>query len=166
MFKALVQLFTGKKPIPGASATPPWRPDPVNTIATEVAPGITATMSYQTGHHGFVQVVGESHYQETLQQLSQLFATIGRTERVFTVKLVPEPDNPYDPNAVAVVTEGDAKVGYLSRDVAKSYQKHLLQQPSVVTCPAKLVGGQGSKRSIGVVLDFESVQPLKTRSAR
>jgi hypothetical protein len=119
-------------------------------------------MTYQTGHHGFVQVVGESQYQDTLQQLSALFATIGRAERNLVVKLVPEPDNPYDGNAVAVVTEGDATVGYLSRAVAKSYQKHLMRQPSVVTCPAKLTGGEPGKPSIGVVLDFEEVRKLKS----
>lgn len=86
--------------------------------------------------------------------------TIGRTERVFTAKLVPEPENPFDSNALAVVTEGDAKIGCLSREVAKSYQKHLMRQPPLVTCPAKLVGGHDGKRSI-VVLDFETVQPLK-----
>lgn len=53
------------------------------------------------------------------------------------VHLVPEPENPNDPNAVAVKTERNATIGYLSRDVAKSYQKRLLAQVVVVTCPAK-----------------------------
>jgi len=146
---------------PTAAPAKAWREAPVKTISTDVGHGIVATMTYPTGHHGFVQVVGESQYQETLQQLSTLFETIGRTERNFIVKLVPEPENPYDANAVAVLTEGDAKVGYLSRSVAKSYQKHLLQQQEVVTCPAKLTGGEPGKPSIGVVLDFEQVRKLK-----
>lgn len=76
------------------------------------------------------------------------------------VHFVPEPENPHDPNAVAVKTERNATIGYLSRDVAKSYQKRLLAQPVVVTCPARLVG-RGTP-NIGVVLDFEPVsQQLK-----
>src|ERR1035437_2193161 len=90
-----------------------------------------------TGTQGFVPVAGESHYQESLQQLSVLFETIGRVDRNFTVKLVPEPNNAFDQNAVAVVTEGNSKLGYLPRDIAKSYQAHLLRQPNAVTCPAR-----------------------------
>lgn len=100
---------------------------------------------------GLVAVVGESHYQETLKTL----------QRAFIAKLVPEPTNPYDPNAVAVCTEGDAKIGYLSRDVAKSYQEILAKQSAPVTCPATLVGGESDKSNLGVVLDFEQVRKLK-----
>ncbi len=108
------------------------------------------------GSHGFVAVVGESHYQETLRSLSDLFEVIGRTERTFTVKLVPEPTSPFDPNSVVVMTEGGATVGHLAREMAKTYQKRLLRQPEVVLCPAQLRGGADGQ-NIGVVLDFEEV---------
>jgi hypothetical protein len=61
-----------------------------------------------------VRVVGTSHYQDALLELS------GRQgdEEIRVEKIavfVPEPDNPHDPNAVAVKIE-DRLVGYLSRD--------------------------------------------------
>ena len=103
-------------------------------------------MSYRTGHHGFVGVVGESAYQDALRGLPE----------VFTAKLVPEPQNPYDSSAVAVMTVDGRTVGYLARDIAESYQPPLLQQPQAVTCPAKLTGG--GDQLIGLVLDFEPVR--------
>jgi hypothetical protein len=39
--------------------------------------------------------------------------------------LLPEPDNPYDPNAITVLIDG-AKVGYLCRDDAHAYRPGLL----------------------------------------
>lgn len=78
------------------------------------------TISYsesRSGPHGFMNVVGESFHQETLRGLYNLFSSNGdATERVFTAILVPEPDNAHDSNAVAVMTEGGAKIGYLPRD--------------------------------------------------
>jgi hypothetical protein len=66
-----------------------------------------------------VRVVGTSHYQEALLELS------GRTAddevRVQKIALfVPEPDNPHDPSAVAVTIDG-CLVGYLSRDENKRW---------------------------------------------
>jgi NAD(P)H-hydrate repair Nnr-like enzyme with NAD(P)H-hydrate dehydratase domain len=79
------------------------------------------------GPHGFVAVVGEASYQDALRSLSDAFELIGRDERTFTAKLVPEPANPYDPNAVAVMTELDATIGYLAREMAETFQKRLLR---------------------------------------
>lgn len=109
--------------------------------------------------HGFVAIVGESFYQETLRGLAELFALIQRDPPVFTAVLVPEVHNPHDPNAVAVMTEGHATIGYLARDMAKTYQKILLKQKPPVTCPARLTGI--GKESFGVVLDFEKVRLLR-----
>ena len=61
-------------------------------------------------------VVGESHYQEALETICG-----GKTEEAVDKAcwafLQPEPDNPFDRNAVAVYING-LKVGYLSRDLA------------------------------------------------
>jgi hypothetical protein len=61
-----------------------------------------------------VRVVGTSHYQDALLDLS---GRQGDEEiRVQKVALlVPEPDNPHDPDAIAVQIDGRL-VGYLSRD--------------------------------------------------
>jgi len=113
---------------------------------------------------GFVDLVGESRYQETLRGLSGLFETIGRTDRTFVVKLIPEPENPSDPNAVAARTEGDATVGYLGKRHASEYQRLLRSRADVVTCVARLTGGSSTKPSIGVEIDFAPV--LKLRQAQ
>lgn len=110
-------------------------------------------MSVTAGHHGFLNVVGESNYQATLRPLAD---RLGR-DGVFEARLVPEPDNPYDGNAVAVcVNDGLAKVGYLNRDVARNYQERLAQHGVPVVCPARLTGV--GLRTIGVVLDFEDAR--------
>jgi hypothetical protein len=66
-----------------------------------------------------VGVVGESHYQDALT------AIVGgkRPESVripTQATLLPEPDNPYDPNAVAVYIAGQ-KVGHLPRPAAQAF---------------------------------------------
>jgi HIRAN domain len=67
-----------------------------------------------------VRVVGTSHYQEALLDLTG--GRAGDEEiRVQKVALfVPEPDNPHDPNAIAVKIDGRL-VGYLSRDENKRW---------------------------------------------
>lgn len=54
-----------------------------------------------------VDVVGESFYREALEAVARQGA-----DHIAT--LVPEPDNPYDPQAIGVVIMG-LKVGHLSR---------------------------------------------------
>jgi hypothetical protein len=108
-------------------------------------------MTVASGHHGFVSVAGESHYQETLRELADRLGPDG----VLRARLAPEPDNPHDDNAVAVcVDDGLAKIGYLPRQVAANYQPRLLKHGAPVTCPARLTG----RAAIGVVLDFEEVR--------
>ena len=152
MLKRFFGVLLGVRPAPPAPGQPSpeahWREAPTKTSREEVAAGVVAEISYATGHHGFINVVGELSYQDTLRSLP----------RVFTVKLVPEPQNPYDSNAVAIMTEDERTIGYLARAVARSYQAKLLQQPRPVTCPAKLTGGEGGKTHLGVVLDFEDVR--------
>jgi tetratricopeptide (TPR) repeat protein len=122
-------------------------------LTDDLGNGIAATVTYSTGHHGLVQVVGESHYQDVLRALASRIGSGG----VFTARLVPEPLNPHDANAVAVCVEGDlGTVGYLARGVAKSYHAPLARRSEPVTCPARLTGVDNV--TIGVVLDFEEVR--------
>lgn len=117
-------------------------------------------LHWREGGGGFVAVVGESHYQDTLRGLSDLFELVGRDNRVFMVRLVPEPTNAYDSNAVVVQTEGNVTIGYLRRELAADVQKLLMAQPAIVTCQAQLRGGDNGQQ-IGVVLDFEKVHELR-----
>ena len=67
-----------------------------------------------------VRVVGTSHYQDVLVELSGRRGDEQvRVEKV--AALVPEPTNPHDPNAIAV--QIDARlVGYLSREENPRWQ--------------------------------------------
>jgi hypothetical protein len=107
--------------------------------------------------HNFVAVVGESQHQETLRGLAVLFDTIGRSARNFDATLKPEPENPYDANAVAVTTADGTKVGYLPRDLAKQFHRAISAMPPPVVVRAELRGGDPDQGLIGVVLDFSPV---------
>ncbi len=78
--------------------------------------------------------------------------------RWFRAVLVPEPDNLYDANAVAVYAEGGEQVGYLSREDAIEY--HAVFESVVKrgfsggACPAMLTGG--GDKYYGVVLALSS----------
>lgn len=64
-----------------------------------------------------VSVVGESHYQDALSGIKGEKRYSHRT-----AVTQPQPDNPYDPNAVQVLIAG-ALVGYLSRADAILYRR-------------------------------------------
>ncbi|MFC6157254.1 HIRAN domain-containing protein [Kribbella jiaozuonensis] len=87
------------------------RPKPAHAAA---APTIQ-----MLGGHEDLEVVGESNYQPALweicgRQLGQ------RVRHPIVGVLVPEPQNPYDSNAIAVFVEGHI-VGYLDRQTASLY---------------------------------------------
>jgi hypothetical protein len=94
------------------------------TVVPPVAPGAYVEATLYPGGET-LEVVGESHYQDTL------WGIVGRRsdERVrhHTVAvLLPEPGNPYDANAVQVLIDGEL-VGYLSRENAVAYRPGLLR---------------------------------------
>lgn len=109
-----------------------------------------------------LDIVGESHYQDTLKQLA---ATHG--EAPLLAHLVPEPFNPYDRHAVAVVIDGQ-RVGYISRDQAAEYQPvltNLARRGSPLVAVADLKGGfvtsTGQIASFGVELRMTEPDMLK-----
>ncbi len=93
--------------------------------------------------HDDLEVVGELSYQAALWQLSG--GAVGDKVRCDKVAvLVPEPTNPYDPNAIAVHIDGYL-VGYLPRGVAQEYQpglRHLMSKlGGYVALRGVIVGG-------------------------
>ncbi len=69
--------------------------------------------------------------------------------------LKPEPDNKYDPNAVAVclgITE--EQIGYIPKDKAPSVKK-LIEECVVVGCTVASVGRAGPRKPLGCVIDIE-----------
>jgi hypothetical protein len=107
---------------------------------------------------GRLNVVGESYYQEALKLVTGgrvSGATFDDHIPVVAV-LVPEPENPWDENAVRVdVLMGNRslKVGYLSSGWAEDYQPELLKlrtEGALGTCPARVTGG--GKKYYGIYL--------------
>ena len=92
--------------------------------------------------HGreLVNVAGESHYQDALRAITK-----GEARLETDAALIPEPDNPYDPNAIRVEIEGE-KVGYLPRDLAPAYGS-LVREPAergrTAVCEAMVSGRDG-----------------------
>lgn len=103
-------------------------------------PRITGTVMLNGGRE--VEVVGESHYQKTLERAAGGRQREGvRVEVVAT--LVPEPSNKHDRNAIAVQVEGQT-VGYLRREMAGSYgplMRRLRDEGLLAQCSATIVGG-------------------------
>lgn len=92
--------------------------------------------------HGreLVNVAGESHYQDALRRIA------GEEQRLeVDAALIPEPNNPHDPNAIRVEIH-DEKVGYLPRDVAPAYGP-LVKEPAergrTAVCEAMVRGRDG-----------------------
>lgn len=88
------------------------------------------------------EVVGESKYQTNLEHIAG-----GRSEDSAEVRkralLVLEDDNRHDSKAVCVRIDG-LRVGYLSREMARSYRAQLKKQELPIAnywCEALIVGG-------------------------
>ena len=91
-----------------------------------------------------VRVVGTSHYQDTLLTLAPREGE-EQVRREFIATLVAEPDNPHDPNAIAVTID-DRLVGYLSRDENRRWADLV-----PVSCEAMVAGREGTA-ALGVFL--------------
>ncbi|MEU0789400.1 HIRAN domain-containing protein [Amycolatopsis sp. NPDC005961] len=118
---------------------------------------------------GRLAVVGESHYQDALRQVAggRAFGTDFEEHLPATAVLVPEPENPWDRNAVrvdALMGNRPLKVGYLSSTWAEDYQPELLKLRAagvLGTCPARITGG-GAK-SYGIYLHVAGPDELHSR---
>jgi len=104
-----------------------------------------------------VPVAGTSHRQDVLRQIAG--DALERRDHVgFTALIVPEPENAYDPNAVAVVADGFGPVGYFGRRDAVRYRalaEELLRRGAIGVCEAFLTGGWDDQATIGVRLEIE-----------
>ena len=103
-------------------------------------------------------VVGESHYQQALEDLAG-----GRESHSVQIEvqvvLHLESNNRYDPNAVRVTIDGHT-VGHLPRNVARvfrAYTQSLRRQSDRYVCDGMIVGGWKTKKNeghFGVKLDL------------
>jgi hypothetical protein len=94
-----------------------------------------------------VPVVGESFHQQALSGIAGPKQP-GGVEVPVRAKLVAEPDNPYDANAVAVHVSGTGMVGHLGREDAVKYQpvvRDRAAQHRSVVCDAIVFGGDSAR---------------------
>jgi HIRAN domain len=111
------------------------------------------------------EVVGESHRQDALRKVvaGQPRNRDGGYRVQSTADLVPEPENAFDPNAVAVYISG-LHVGYVPREAAAYVQEPLaaiVSSGNLPTCDAVVVGGAEGRPSLGVWLDLDDdIVPL------
>lgn len=150
-----------------ASSSPekaPWRNTEISRNQITVAGlSVTASIEFSTSS-GLLRVVGESHYQENLRKARAMSPD---PEPVFWASLIPEPDNPYDPNAVKVAIDPFGTVGYLARESARRYGPLIAAAKSTaVRCPCKLTGGSGEKLFIGAVVDVAMSEGARLTSWR
>jgi hypothetical protein len=107
--------------------------------------------------HRDLGIAGTSHHQDVLRQIAG--EALRRREHVaFTALIIPEPENEYDPNAIAVVAEGFGLVGYFGRRDAVRYKataEELRRRNAIGVSEAFLTGGWDDKASIGVKLEIE-----------
>jgi len=87
-------------------------------------------------------------------------AYIERVQRLpssFTATLIPERDNRYFPQAIAVIASGD-KVGYVAPEVARRYYDPIVAATPPVTCPARRASLSDHETSgVELLLDFSGL---------
>lgn len=114
-------------------ARPRWEaPASLGSVAPVTLPGATE-----------VRVVGESAHQDALLELTGGRRHYGGVRLETVARLLPEPGNPADPEAVVVIIGGRA-VGYLSRPDAARYRDVIagaIDRSGEATCAAMIVGG-------------------------
>ena len=114
-----------------------------------------------------VPVVGESIYQAALELVAGGRTEDGPRRRNHIAVLIPEPMNPYDPNAIMVQIDA-RQVGHLSRQDAIAYGPVLQRAAAMgfpaVGCHASLTGGwdrgSGDRGNFGVMLHLGSPAEL------
>lgn len=144
-------LFDRLRAARAATSAPP-APSPSATAVT-----VTAQLF---GGDDDLEIVGEASYQDALWTICR-GAEGDRIRHQIVAVLVPEPQNPHDPNAIAVQVDGHV-VGYFARDVAVHYgsglESLMSQCGGYVALRGVIVGGgyypDGPGR-LGVWLDHD-----------
>lgn len=127
---------------------------------------VQATMFDPPTSGRWVEVAGESAYQGSLEIVAGGRNIDGANIPDHQALLVPEPSNPYDPNAVQVRI-GGRLVGYLGREDAMAYRPvidRVMSNGQYVAWRARLKGGWdrgGNRRgSFGVMLALGTPEEL------
>ncbi len=122
---------------------------------TKSEPALPAGRFAPLPEDAFIRVVGESHYQSALVTARALSTKVVDGRPSVPVVLVPEPENPHDANAVAVVA-ATGRLGYLPRETAARFAMTmdllLAQGFAGGSCTALINGGQRDKPMLGITL--------------
>ena len=89
-----------------------------------------------------VHLVGESNYQDVIRRASP----------GDSVRLLPEPQNPYDRRAIRASDVTGATIGYIERDSWLT-RAMLDDGTAVLASVMEIIGGEADKPSLGVVLE-------------
>ena len=95
--------------------------------------------------HFFTKVVGVTHPNSDGSDRQEIIQGCKPCEQVF---LRPEPENPFDPNAIAVDREQGEQLGYLPAGLAKE----LKQDCEHIAFIWAVLGGEGGFSTLGVQL--------------
>lgn len=123
------------------------------------------------------ECVGESNYTRNFEQICGKKRTEQSINLIVDVAIIPEPSNPYDPNAFVVKVK-DKEVGYLPRQTAKFfrelYDKYKIDNQTALIVKGQIRGGwarNNIKANYGIWLDLpnssiieEEVQKLSNNS--
>jgi hypothetical protein len=141
-------------------ATQQGGPDAASPLSE--APAVVS-VTQDADHAGLdfeTDIVGESHDDrpETLRAIQARGPHSVSAQGVrFSARLVPEPNNRFDPNAVLVVDDASNRpIGYLGRALAASYQAGVLEAQRKglsLVVPAVVRGSEGR---LGVWLDLSA----------
>jgi hypothetical protein len=143
-------------------APPTGRPEPVWTRRAAPHEVEATWLQLPTLRCGgwLVDVVGESFYQEAIEECAGGRCEDGAVIPLVTAQLVREPENPHDANAVRVEIGGRA-CGHIPRDEAADYHGVIAALNEIgrpATCRAWITGGWeregGDRGSFGVRLDL------------
>lgn len=103
----------------------------------------------------YLEVVGESHYQDELRQLRKEAGVEGTT----CVEVRPQPENLHDGDAVLVQSHRGRPVGHIARELSW-YLRPFVERFSEMRgtyprCRGRLAGGDLGRASIGIWLDLD-----------
>jgi hypothetical protein len=100
-------------------------------------------------HLDAVPVVGTLAFRERLTGLPAQF----------DVTLTVEPQNRYNPGAVAVLLPNGAKAGYIAPDIARHVAPIVASRNEPTRCPARLTPA-GARLDAGILLNFSTFNEL------
>ncbi len=98
-----------------------------------------------------LSVVGESYDNDDGTSRQKI---IRRCKAGDQIVLRREPDNPYDPNAIAVTTAAGEQIGYLSRDNAEWVPDALEKAERTTVVIKSISAAEGAPKLLGVVIDL------------